>query len=253
MTKSPEDFEVPTAAPAPEISLSLSPEIEITEREELVAWLRDNVVEEVECVTPDFAGIGRGKVMPAMKFTNFSPVYLPTSLFFLTITGGYPEIENFRAYDTDADLMLRVVEALSRANEEDPITLLNALERLLPAWQTEQRKGRAGRLFHCPCHRCLAAALESLALHRYHSYPSHKASNKAVVKVATQIAKIPIAKLLVKKAKGKTQKNLKERRAALKAKRVKNKVTATTAVKEKVKTRMPALAIPQKTARPMVG
>ncbi|MEM1160683.1 MAG: glutamine synthetase family protein, partial [Pseudomonadota bacterium] len=61
----------------------------------------------VECVTPDFAGIGRGKVMPASKFARFAPVYLPTSIFFLTITGGYPEIENFRAYDTDADLVLR--------------------------------------------------------------------------------------------------------------------------------------------------
>ena len=91
----------------PEISLSLSPEEEITEREALADWLKENAVEEVECVTPDFAGIGRGKVMPASKFSRFQPVYLPTSLFFLTITGGYPDIDNFRAYDTDADLLLR--------------------------------------------------------------------------------------------------------------------------------------------------
>ena len=99
--------DLPRAAVTPEITLALSPEVEITEREGLANWLRDNAVEEVECVTPDFAGIGRGKVMPASKFTKFDPVFLPTSLFFLTITGGYPEIENFRAYDTDADLMLR--------------------------------------------------------------------------------------------------------------------------------------------------
>ena len=108
MPEGPQDAqELPRTAVTPEISLALSPEVEITERESLAEWLRDNMVEEVECVAPDFAGIGRGKVMPASKFTKFDPVFLPTSLFFLTITGGYPELENFRAYDTDADLLLR--------------------------------------------------------------------------------------------------------------------------------------------------
>ncbi|HLS18887.1 MAG TPA: glutamine synthetase family protein [Paracoccaceae bacterium] len=92
---------------APEIGLSLSPEVEFTEAEALAGWLRENAVEEVECVTPDFAGIGRGKVMPAAKFCRFQPVFLPTSLFFLTITGGYPDLQNFHGYNTDADLMLR--------------------------------------------------------------------------------------------------------------------------------------------------
>ncbi|MEM6662174.1 MAG: glutamine synthetase family protein [Pseudomonadota bacterium] len=107
MTDSNETPSVLPTPVTPEISLELSPQVEITEAEALAAWLRDNHVEEVECVTPDFAGIGRGKVMPASKFARFAPVYLPTSIFFLTITGGYPEIENFRAYDTDADLVLR--------------------------------------------------------------------------------------------------------------------------------------------------
>ena len=92
---------------SPEMTLSVSPEEDFTRKEELTAWLREHGVEEVECVTPDFAGIGRGKVMPASKFAEFNPVYLPTSLFFLTITGSYPELDNFRAYDTDSDLMLR--------------------------------------------------------------------------------------------------------------------------------------------------
>ncbi|MEM0987511.1 MAG: glutamine synthetase family protein [Pseudomonadota bacterium] len=99
----------------PEITLALPPELEFTEAEALADWLRQNAVEEVECVTPDFAGIGRGKVMPASKFAQFSPVYLPTSLFFLTITGGYPDIDQFRAYDTDADLMLRPDVSTTRA------------------------------------------------------------------------------------------------------------------------------------------
>src|SRR5690625_3733940 len=40
----------------PEIGLSLSPEVEFTEAEALVGWLRENAVAEVECRTPDFAG-----------------------------------------------------------------------------------------------------------------------------------------------------------------------------------------------------
>lgn len=41
--------------------------------------------------------------------------------------------------------MLRLVEALrqTQAKAEDPDQLMNGLERLLPAWQSEQRKGRA--------------------------------------------------------------------------------------------------------------
>ncbi len=91
----------------PVISLDSSPPPEMSEISELALWLRDHGVEEVECVTPDFAGIGRGKVMPATKFVQFTPTFLPTSLFFLTITGDYPDFDGFASYDTDADLQLR--------------------------------------------------------------------------------------------------------------------------------------------------
>ncbi|MGF1551014.1 MAG: glutamine synthetase family protein [Paracoccaceae bacterium] len=99
----------------PLISLSLSPPPEERTTTRLPGWLSANAVEEIECVTPDFAGIARGKVMPTSKFAQFPPVYLPTSLFFLTITGGYPDIDNFDAYDTDADLWLRPDLATARS------------------------------------------------------------------------------------------------------------------------------------------
>ena len=110
----------PTAATrplrlVPEIGLDVSPPASLNDVEGLAIWLRDHAVEEVECVTPDFAGVGRGKVMPALKFTRTSPTYLPTSLFFLTITGGYPDFEGFNAYDTDADLALRPDLSTTRA------------------------------------------------------------------------------------------------------------------------------------------
>ena len=100
---------------APEISLDVSPNATIRSEDALAEWLREHDVEEVECVMPDFAGIGRGKVMPASKFAQFRPVYLPTSLFFLTITGDYPDLSNFSGYDIDADLSLRPDLATTRA------------------------------------------------------------------------------------------------------------------------------------------
>ncbi|MEL6477554.1 MAG: glutamine synthetase family protein [Pseudomonadota bacterium] len=103
------------ASRVPEISLDVSPDAAIRTTEGLTAWMRENRVEEVECVCSDFAGIGRGKVMPAGKFLSFTPTFLPTSLFFLTITGGYPDIANFTEYDTDADLMLRPDLGTTRA------------------------------------------------------------------------------------------------------------------------------------------
>ncbi|MEO0761688.1 MAG: glutamine synthetase, partial [Pseudomonadota bacterium] len=106
----------PTSVPVtPRISLGVSPPDGARDAETLPRWLAEHVVEEVECVTPDFAGIARGKVMPRPKFAKFAPIYLPTSLFFLTITGGYPDIDNFTAYDTDADLWLRPDLSTARA------------------------------------------------------------------------------------------------------------------------------------------
>ena len=100
---------------APEISLDISPNATVRSPEALADWLLEHAVEEVECVTPDFAGIGRGKVMPARKFARFAPVYLPTSLFFLTITGDYPDLDTLDGYDIDADLTLQPDLSTTRA------------------------------------------------------------------------------------------------------------------------------------------
>ena len=99
----------------PEISLAASPDASIDSISKLANWLRKNGVVEIECVTPDFAGIGRGKVMPTAKFASAVPTYLPTSLFFLTITGEYPDFEHFEGFDTDADLALRPDLGTARA------------------------------------------------------------------------------------------------------------------------------------------
>ena len=38
-------------------------------------------------------GIGRGKAMPGRKFVKQQHMYLPTSIFFQTITGAYAEAQ----------------------------------------------------------------------------------------------------------------------------------------------------------------
>ncbi|MEM7068393.1 MAG: glutamine synthetase family protein [Pseudomonadota bacterium] len=89
----------------PEIGLDISPELEKDSISELNEWIRENRVDEVECVTPDMAGVARGKVMPAAKYIKEPESRLPISLFMTTITGKYPEVE-IDGYDVDADVYL---------------------------------------------------------------------------------------------------------------------------------------------------
>ncbi len=68
-------------------------------------WLDGRKVEEVECIVSDIVGIGRGKAMPARKFFRAERMFLPSSIFFQTITGNYAEVEIPNAW-TEADLVL---------------------------------------------------------------------------------------------------------------------------------------------------
>lgn len=67
-------------------------------------WLDGRRPEEIECVVPDMVGIGRGKAMPARKFVSQPRMYLPTSIFFQTITGGYAEVDIPNAW-AESDLV----------------------------------------------------------------------------------------------------------------------------------------------------
>ena len=68
-------------------------------------WLSDRRIEEVECVVSDIVGIGRGKTMPARKFFRAERMFLPSSIFYQTITGNYAEVEIKNAW-TESDLIL---------------------------------------------------------------------------------------------------------------------------------------------------
>ncbi|MEJ6391386.1 glutamine synthetase family protein [Gymnodinialimonas ulvae] len=55
------------------------------------AYLEGRVLDEVECIVADLAGVARGKAMPGAKFARQSHFYLPNSIFFQTITGDWAD------------------------------------------------------------------------------------------------------------------------------------------------------------------
>src|SRR6478609_801190 len=70
-------------------------------------WLAWRDIEDIECITPDQAGVARGKMMPSKKFTSNTSLALPSAVFMTTISGGYPEDGNgFHYPEDDGDLKL---------------------------------------------------------------------------------------------------------------------------------------------------
>ncbi len=70
-------------------------------------WLSVRGIEDIECITPDLAGVARGKMMPTSKFLDNSTLALPASVFMQTISGEYPdETEGFQYPPHDGDLQL---------------------------------------------------------------------------------------------------------------------------------------------------
>jgi glutamine synthetase len=86
-------------------------------------WLEWRGIEDIECITPDQAGVARGKMMPSKKFTSNTSLALPSAVFMTTISGGYPEDGNGFHYPED-DGDLKLVPDLSTLSvvpwEEDP-------------------------------------------------------------------------------------------------------------------------------------
>lgn len=69
-------------------------------------WLHGRRIEEVECIIGDFAGIARGKVMPARKFIETTRSFLPVSIFYQTITGEYSDYDTEESW-TERDMVLK--------------------------------------------------------------------------------------------------------------------------------------------------
>ncbi len=91
--------------------------------EEAARWLSARGIEDIECITPDMAGVARGKMMPSSKFLSTASLALPSSIFMQTISGDYPEeSETFQYPPHDGDLRLMPdLSTLSRVPwETDP-------------------------------------------------------------------------------------------------------------------------------------
>ena len=74
---------------------------------ETAGWLEWRGIEDIECITPDQAGVARGKMMPSKKFTSNTSLALPSAVFMTTISGAYPEDSaSFQYPEDDGDLKL---------------------------------------------------------------------------------------------------------------------------------------------------
>ena len=70
-------------------------------------WLKEHNIDEVECLVPDMAGVARGKLMPAEKFSAEPGMRLPEHLFLLTVTGDYPDKSSEILNPADMDVVMR--------------------------------------------------------------------------------------------------------------------------------------------------
>lgn len=69
-------------------------------------YLAGNRLDEVECVIADLPGIARGKAVPGSKFARQDQFYLPNSIYFQTITGGWGEAAGPGGF-TEPDMVLK--------------------------------------------------------------------------------------------------------------------------------------------------
>ncbi|MEJ6392303.1 glutamine synthetase family protein [Gymnodinialimonas sp. 2305UL16-5] len=116
------------------------------------AYLDGRVLDEVECIVSDLAGVARGKAMPGAKFAKQSQFYLPNSIFFQTITGdwadavaeGFTEPDMILTPDWDtaipapwtADWTLQVIHDIAdQSGQPVPFAPRNVLKRVVDLYQ----------------------------------------------------------------------------------------------------------------------
>lgn len=117
------------------------------------AWLDGRRVDDVECIVADVAGTSRGKAMPARKFARADAMYMPTSIFYQTITGEYVDLDNMPDQWTESDLVLvpdftaatavpwsadvtlQVIhDVFNQDGKPNPMTPRNVLKRVVDAY-----------------------------------------------------------------------------------------------------------------------
>ncbi len=72
--------------------------------EQLVQFLKDNRIHEVECVIPDMTGIARGKIVPRNLFLAEESMKMSKAVLNITVNGEFAEFERF-AGASDPDMV----------------------------------------------------------------------------------------------------------------------------------------------------
>ncbi len=73
------------------------------------SWCNEHRITEVECLVADMSGIPRGKILPTDKFLKGNAEdshRLPESVFILTVTGDYPDVDGL-VDPVDIDIVLK--------------------------------------------------------------------------------------------------------------------------------------------------
>lgn len=117
-------------------------------------FLNGRRCEEVECIVADMPGISRGKAMPASKFAKTPQTFLPDSIFYQTITGGWAALEGQRFTDPDmvltpdfstataapwtGDITLQVIHDISdQKGNPVPFAPRNVLKRVVELYRAK--------------------------------------------------------------------------------------------------------------------
>ena len=118
-------------------------------------YLDGHRLDEVECIISDLTGVARGKAVPASKFARQSSFFLPNSIFFQTITGGWgeaagpegfvepdmilkPDIDTATAAPWTGDWTLQVIhDAYDRDGVPIPMAPRNVLKRVVGLYEAK--------------------------------------------------------------------------------------------------------------------
>ncbi|WP_293445744.1 glutamine synthetase family protein [Planktotalea sp.] len=74
--------------------------------ETAATYIEGRKLDEVECIISDLPGIARGKAVPASKFAKQNQFFLPDSIFYQTITGGWGEAAGNEGF-IEKDMILK--------------------------------------------------------------------------------------------------------------------------------------------------
>ncbi len=116
-------------------------------------YIEGRRLDEVECIIADLPGIARGKAMPASKFGQRARFFLPDSIFFQTIAGGWaeaagksgftepdmvlkPDFDTATAAPWTADWTLQIIhDAVTTDGEPVPVAPRNVLTRVVDLYR----------------------------------------------------------------------------------------------------------------------